>query len=208
MSRIFLRTVLLSIGVLIITTAFLAFERGSVSLGVVNRAFADTAFILIGISFSLSSLSHFWQFFHATIVYRKDIGLAGFAFVVAHTIVSLWFLPNRFPFPQYYLAQENILSFSFAVSALVIYSVMTAISNKAATRLLGGTLWKYLLRLGYVAYIYTILHFGLKVFGRENLAPSTIFLFVFGFIVLSLRIALWIAQTRGIKEVNGPPPQL
>ena len=208
MSRIVFHTILISLGVFLFTVFYLFLERGAFSLGVVNRAFAHTALILIGISFALSSMCYFWNFLDSKIVYRKDIGLSGFAFAMAHGIISFWFLPNRFPFPEYYLASENILSFIFAVSALFIYVIMAAISNRFATHLLGGMLWRYLLRLGYVAYIYTILHFALQEYEkwtnwfahREALTPpSGLFLFLFGMVVLLLRIALWVALLRKAK---------
>lgn len=200
---------LFSLGVFLFTTLYVSLERGAFTLGVVNKASAHTAFILIGISFALSSICYFWNFLDSKIVYRKDIGLSGFAFAMAHGIISFWFLPNRFPFPEYYLASENILSFIFAVSALLIYAVMAAISNHFATHILGGVLWRYLLRLGYVAYVYTILHFALQEYEewigwfahRETvIPPSSFFLFLFGMLIILLRISLWIALLRKAKE--------
>lgn len=216
MSRIIVHTILFSLFVLLVSGAYLTLERGAFSLGVVNRAFAHAAFYLIGISFALSSLAHFWHVFSATIVYRKDIGLAGFAFAMAHSVVSLWFLPDRFPYPEYYLASENILSFAFAASALLIYAVMAAISNHFATHLLGGTIWRYLLRLGYVAYVYTVLHFGLKEYphwiewftNRDHLFPhASFFLFLFGVLVILLRLSIWISQMQGTKKIESSPQQ-
>ena len=50
--------------------------------GVLNKSVADTAVVLIGLSMILSGVSYFWKSFASKIVYRKHLGLIGFAFAV------------------------------------------------------------------------------------------------------------------------------
>src|SRR5438128_2547173 len=65
----------------------------NLSTTLISQAAADTAIILIGLSFVLSGLSHFWPFFRRFIGYRRFMGISGFSFAASHAILSFWFLP-------------------------------------------------------------------------------------------------------------------
>lgn len=175
----------------------------TVNVRVFNRVFADVGLILIGLSLILSSVCYFWNFADRYIVYRKHLGLVGFAYIFTHGILSLFFMSNLFPFPQYYLASTNIIPFVFAVLSMGIFIFMTAISNKYAIVELGGKRWRMLMRIGIVAYAFGILHFGMKgTFywmswfageGESLTPPMSLLVFLFGSIVVLLRGSLSVA---------------
>ena len=173
----------------------------------VNQVVGNVSFILIGISFILSSVCYFWNFADKYFIYRKHIGLVGFTYAVIHTALSI-IATNRFaPFPKFFLTPDNIVPFVSAVIAMVIYTIMTAISNRYAIQELGGKNWRLALRTGYIAYIFTIIHAGLKAYpkwldwfsGENILPPFSLIVICFATLVIVLRIALWISL---MKKAN------
>lgn len=202
LTKLWLNTAVFSIFIFLLGSLYLFARRGSYDLYISNKVLAVTAMILIGFSFALSGLCFFWDFADTKIIYRKYLGLSGFAFALVHITVSLFFLPDRFPFPEHYLEKSNLWSFSFGVSALIIFAMMAAISNRYALHELGGKLWRALLRIGYIAYAFTIIHFGIlkyqgwlkwfKTF-EPALPPLSLLAVVFSAAVIVLRLALWLA---------------
>ena len=56
--------------------------------GELNKSAADTAVVLMGLSMLLSSICYFWNSFDWAIIYRKYLGLIGFAFAIAHLLLT------------------------------------------------------------------------------------------------------------------------
>lgn len=179
-----------------------------------NKAAADTAMILIGLSFALSSLCYFWDLVDTKIVYRKYLGLAGFAFGLGHAAMSLVFylylkprgyetnpifiLDHQWDFGSFVIS--NLYAFASAVIALLIFAMMAVISNQYAIVELGGVWWRRLLRVGYLAYIFATLHFLIKnipewkaMFTAGIITPPPLNFAIFLLVctVITLRLALW-----------------
>jgi DMSO/TMAO reductase YedYZ heme-binding membrane subunit len=182
---------------------YLFLREGVYDLAIANKAFASEAMILIGLSFALSGICYFFNFADTKIAYRKHLGVLGFSLAATHGIISLFFLPNLFPFPQYYATY--FASFLFAIAALMILTVMAAVSNTIAIRALGGPLWREILRTGYVAYILSMLHFGMKskhiwlrwiADKHPLLPPLSLLVFLFAVGVLILRVLLEVSLRR------------
>lgn len=163
-----------------------------------NKSVADTAVVLIGLSMLISSLCYFWNAWDWSIVYRKYLGLVGFAYAVAHLLLS-WgpflALTNAATWQQgrMWPALTGLL-------ALIIFAIMAAISNAFSARLLGGRNWRYVLRTGYVALILVWFHVVLLKSARwlnwyqEGMKTfPALSLVVTGFIVLvvAMRLLLW-----------------
>lgn len=211
-NRLIIDISIYSVIIFIIVALYYFVQQGTFTYRIANRAIADVGMLLIGLSMALSAICYFWDFADAFIMYRKQLGLAGFAFALAHSILSLFFMPKFFPFPSYYLAESNLLPFISALIALVIYTAMALISNRFAMQKLGGKLWKGILRVGYIAYFFTILHFGLKGYpywlnwfsGKsDNIFPSFgLIVFLFGIVVLVLRIMLWFSAQNKKKAAT------
>ncbi|MBI4096956.1 MAG: hypothetical protein HY428_00880 [Candidatus Levybacteria bacterium] len=189
---------------------YLFASEGYIDRTILNRAHADTAVFLIGLSFAFSGICYFWNFADKYFIYRKYLGLSGFAFALSHVAITILLLNDVFPFPSYYQIHENVPAFILGVYAILIYAFMAAISNKFASHLFGGPLWRSFLRLGYIAYVFTILHFALKSYpswltwiskGSFSLPPITLPLTIFGAGVILLRIAVWISQKRKKQSV-------
>lgn len=189
-----------SIFLFIILSFYTYLNWNNYNLFIANKTFADTAMFLIGISFMFSGLGHFFNY-NKYFVYRKYIGIMGFFYAFMHGIISLFLLPKIFPFPTYYLRSNNIIPFLFAFFSLVILLMMAIISNKYFIKKLGGQTWRILLRTGYIAFVFAIIHFGLKKYNSwfawlsnmNRLPPLNFIVVFFGIFVIGLRIALHIS---------------
>lgn len=176
---------------------------------ITNKAVADTAIVLIGLSMVISSLCYFWNFFDWSIAYRKHLGLIGFAFAVAHLLLS-WA-----PFLRLFATETWTAGAMWpalhGTIALTIFAIMAFVSNTIIARLLGGQIWRAILRTGYVGIIFVWLHVVLLKSGRWIIwyqngmtTPPAFSLLVTIFMtaVLMMRVALWYSQRRIKQNTN------
>lgn len=198
--RLLFNTLVFSGFIFLMGSLYLFARRGNYDLYIANKVFATTSLVLIGLSFALSGLCYFWDFVDTKIIYRKFLGLVGFAFAIVHIITTLSFLPHKFSYPDWFIA--NITSVIFAILALVILIIMAAISNRFAALELGNKRWRIILRIGYLAFVFIIIHFTLLKYQgwikwfttREPLLPPLSLLeIIFAVAVIVLRIVLFIS---------------
>lgn len=201
--HVWLETCLFSFVLYLCIGFYVFIEHRYFDLFIADKVLAFTAFILIGFSLVLSSVAYFWDFADDKIMYRKYLGLVGYFLLVIHLIILLYFLRDRFPFPDYYLASQRIIPFIFiGIPAIVIYTMMAAISNHYAIKLLGGKLWRDLLRFGFLAYFYSTLYFSISSYSEwivwyktgGGIIPSSFLMLLFGILVLMLRVAMEISH--------------
>lgn len=214
--RLWFHTFWFSGGMLLFCAWYLSITEPGTLPVLMNKALADSAMILIGLSFALSGLCYFWDFVDCLIIYRKYLGLAGFAFGLAHAVMSLvfylWWKPHGYETnPIFVLDHEwdfgtffvsNLYAFAAALVALAIFIMMAAISNRYAIEELGGIWWRRLLRVGYLAYISATLHFLIKNIPEWRamletsvmvLPPLNFMIFLLVCTVIALRLALALA---------------
>lgn len=174
-----------------------------------NKSVADVAILLIGLSMLLSSLCYFWNFVDTKIVYRKHLGLIGFAFGLTHVALSYSALLNLFKIETW---QKGVMwpIFTGAV-ATIIFTVMALISNQYAARELGGRAWRGILRTGYIAVILVWAHVVLLKSARwitwwhdgmKTPPAMSIVVTVFMTIVIVMRIALWFSLKKQAPALN------
>ncbi len=173
---------------------------------VINKSAADTAILLMGFSMLLSSLCYFWNFFDHLIVYRKHLGLIGFAFGIAHIALSFSMLTGLL---QPSTWQNGAMWPGLTgVIATVIFTVMAIVSDRNIAMLIGGKLWRPILRTGYIAVIFIWLHVVLLKSGRwitwynggmKTLPSMSLLVTIFMVIVLVMRILLEVS-IRGKKK--------
>lgn len=199
---LWLKTLGFSVILYLLITLVLFSQRHSTGADLINISTAWTAVVLIGLSMLLSAICYFWNAFDHYILFRKHIGVSGFFVAAIHVFFSLVVMRQEFPFPSYYLGEKNIVSFVFALIAFAYFAFMTSISNNYAIHEIGGHRWRKLLRIGYIAYIFTIIHFGLKGFpywlkwiqgGMKTLPSIGLVIFIFALFVPYFRIVLEIA---------------
>ncbi len=193
--------------------------RGTFNVGMANRGLGDVAIILIGLSFILSSICYFWNFADRYIIYRKQLGVVGFVYAIIHTLVIVLYLDPIITDFATYLEQTNFISYSLALSALFIYGGMVIISTNAMIHKIGGKLWRELLRVGYIAFVFSIVHyvllsypFWIRWFTERGtfLPPFGLLVSLFSILVILMRIILWIHKLTHkpiIQDVPQKNPQ-
>lgn len=169
------------------------------NLYLINKSLADTAVILIGFSFALSGIAFFTPFLKNVLVYRKQLGVIGFFTGIIHVLITVFFLSRIFPFPSYFLS--NPTPFIFSTLTVVLFTIMTVVSNFGIPQKIGGKNWRRILRTGYLGIVFLIFHFGILNFQSwlfwlrnplSDLPPMTFFLFLFFLFVLILRLFLYL----------------
>jgi len=208
--RLWGETMAYSIILFIVVSGYYFVTSGSFTEKVLNRAVGDVALLMIGLSLILSSVCYFWDFADKYIIYRKHLGLVGVGYLLFHIIFSFTF-SSYTPFPGYYFEDKRIASFIAALIATLIFFGMAIISNRHAIHEIGPARWRKLMRLGYLAFPLVLFHFGTKgmpywipwLTGKSDaLFPSFgLIVFLFGSVVILLRIALWFSTMKktGIK---------
>lgn len=198
--KLLFNTLIFSGFTFLVGSLYLFARRGNYDLFIANKVFATTSLVLIGLSFALSGLCYFWDFVDTKIIYRKFLGLVGFAFAIVHIVVTLNFLPHKFAYPDWFIVHKT--SVIFAILALFIFTGMAAISNRFTAIELGNKRWRITLRIGYLAFIFIIIHFTLlkyqgwiKWFATREpwLPPLSLLEIIFAIAVIILRIALFIS---------------
>ena len=163
-----------------------------------NKSTADTAIILMGLSMLLTSICYYWNFLDWSIIYRKYLGLIGFAFAAAHLVLS-W-EPFLSLFTTNTWQQGKMWPVLTGAVALVIFTIMAIISNTFLARKLGVILWKRILRTGYLAVTFVWLHVILLKSARwvtwyqggmKTLPSLSLLVTIFMTIVVVMRIFLW-----------------
>lgn len=166
--------------------------------GQLNKSLADTAIILMGFSMLLSSVCYFWNFLDWAIIYRKYLGLIGFAFALAHIVLS-W-TPFMSLFTMNAWQQGKMWPILMGAVALGIFGIMALVSNLYIARKLGFETWKRILRVGYGAVMLVWLHVVLLKSGRwitwyqggMKTPPSlSLLVTMFMTVVVVMRIFLW-----------------
>lgn len=203
--RMWAEMIVYSIILLIVISGYYFAQSPSFTGRTINRIFGDLALLLIGISLILSGVCYFWDFADKYIIYRKHIGLVGVGYMILHVILSI-VLPNYAPFPGYYLTDVRITSFIAALIGAVIFTLMAIASNRFTIVEIGPQLWRKLMRFGYIGFAFTLFHFGTKGMSSwlpwfmgesRSVVPSFgLIVFLFGIVVIVLRIVLWIATVK------------
>ena len=139
---------------------FLKDGAWKITLYLFNKALANAALLLVGLSMLLSSLSRLRRIGADKLVYRKYLGVVGFGLAVLHALISHRALSAKFPWPAW--ARQNWATALLGVAAFVLFAVMTAVSNRKAVERLGGAIWRRLLSsAGYAGVLLVVVHAAL-----------------------------------------------
>ncbi|MEK7658490.1 MAG: ferric reductase-like transmembrane domain-containing protein [Patescibacteria group bacterium] len=123
----------------VILSVYLFYRRGYYDLYIANKIFAGVATILLGIVLLIGPLSRIFSFPDRYVQYRKELGIVAFFLAIIHGIVSLFFLPSKFPLPKF--IETLNWSFIFGLLATIILIAIFFISNDRATTAIGREKW-------------------------------------------------------------------
>ena len=152
-------------GILFISLSlYLFFRRGYFDLYISNKIYAGVAAILLGMVLLLGPLGRLFSFADNYVHYRKELGIIAFILAVIHGVVSLFFLPARFPLSSYIGALN--WPFIFGLVATVFLIAIFFISNEKAMLMIGGKTWWRIQNWGIrIAFILVMLHVFIMKWG-------------------------------------------
>lgn len=165
----------------------------NVPLFIANKAIALSATILIGFSFLLGPLARFWpNQFVPHLPLRKHLGVFGFALAALHAVMSLILLTPAY-YPRFFSenGQLNFIgetSMLFGILAFLVFAGITVTSLPPMERYMNPAQWKFIQRLGYLAYVFVLLHVAIMGF-RGWFRPES---WQYGLASISLISALFI----------------
>ncbi|HEX7017287.1 MAG TPA: ferric reductase-like transmembrane domain-containing protein [Patescibacteria group bacterium] len=205
-TSLWLSSILFSIVIFIVSLSYIFLVAGNLNLVVLSQTTALTGGILIGLSFVLSSLSYFFDFADSKLKYRKQLGLLGYYFAVAHSLSLIYRFPTTYVenFPHWLTQLPNILG----LAAMFILTYMAIISTEAGMRL-SGTYFRPLLRTGYLAYAFLIIRAYLIegemwhqwAWSLDTWPPPRLLLTVFALNVIFWRLAMEVSLQLKKKPV-------
>lgn len=146
-------------------------------LFIANKSIAMAATILIGLSFLLGPLARFWpNQFVSQLYLRKHLGVIGFALASLHAIMSLALL-NPAYYSKFYVegGKFNLTgesSMLFGILAFLIFSAISITSLPPIERHMHPGQWKFIQKIGYLAYFFVLLHVTIMGFSGWFRADS------------------------------------
>lgn len=165
------------------------------SLLTANKSIAITSVIFIAFSLILGPIARIFHTKKSLLRLRRPAGIVGTITVFLHIILSIFFLPEKFPLDYY---KSNKVSMLVGIIAFVILLVATLVSNCKSFACLGWDKWKKIQRLSYIALGLSLLHFvmlnrlpyWLRWVKRMSpiYPPGALVCFVFGVAVIAVKI--------------------
>jgi len=162
-------------------------------LYIANKSFALSATILIGFSFLLGPLAHFWpKTFVQKLDLRKYFGTYGFALAALHAVMSLVLLSSKY-YPRLFALDGKMTAIGestmlFGIVAFVVFFAVSLASLPSVAQSMQPGEWQRTQRLGYLAYFLVLLHVALMGWGGWWKADS----WKFGLVSISLISSLFI----------------
>lgn len=186
--------IFLAITLLLSTNIYNFFYFGQITTKSIVEATAGAAALMIGISYSLSSMSFYFNFLDSKLAYRKEIGLIGYYLAVTYALLLTVTVPQK------YLTgfSKNLVSADFilGLSALGILTAMAIVSNNKIMVKVTPAVTRKILRFGYVAYFLLILRAIILerpawvnwAANLDGLPPARLIVTLFASFVIILRI--------------------
>ncbi len=134
-----------------------------IPLFIFNKAISLTSVIVIGMSFIIGPFARFWpKTFVPKLYLRKYLGVLGFGIAALHGIISLLIF-NPAYYPRFFtevgkLTFSGELSMLFGILSIFIFSSVSVTSLPSIEKDMHPKQWKFVQRLGYLAFILVLLH--------------------------------------------------
>ncbi|MBM3204788.1 hypothetical protein FJZ48_02290 [Candidatus Uhrbacteria bacterium] len=146
--------------VFILLSVYLYFRRGYYDLYIVNKIFAGTSAILLGLILLIGPGSRAFHRLGFLVQYRKELGVFAALLAFAHGLSSYFFLPTHFS--QTYFWGSGFLTFVFGLGGAIGLLFLLSISHRIAQRLFGPPRWWKMHYWGLrIVFLLTLLHVGI-----------------------------------------------
>lgn len=167
----------------------------------VNKAIAMSATIIIGLSYVLGPLARFFpKTFVPHLPLRKDLGITGFAVAAVHAVISLLLFGKAY-YPRFFLNDGKLtmageFSMLFGILAFMVFASICVTSLPDMEKRLHPAQWKLAQRMGYIAYVFVLLHAAIMGYRgwfqadawQYGMASITLISSLFIILVLLLRL--------------------
>lgn len=189
--------------IIFLILSFYIFERrGYYNLYIMNKVFAGTSLVLLCIVLLIGPLCGFSQKFTLWLTLRKELGMLSFFLALTHSIISFFFLPDKFP-PIYFFNEEPV-PFVFGLLSIILLTGIAIISNNFFMNKLGAQRWWFIQRWGArIAFVFIFLHLtimkyrgwitfftkgGSAELARPYLWPASFIVFITSVVLIGIRI--------------------
>lgn len=199
--------VVTSVTVFAALSTYLFLRRGYYNLYIANKAFGSTGLIVIGLVLLIGPLARLYQRFDPWIVYRKELGIVGFAAALTHTIISLFFLPDKFAFVSFFTftsLNRGLVPFLFGITSIIIFFILTILSVDSVIHRMDKAVWwrwqywgvriafillfLHLVAMKYPGWISWFVKGGGNELTRPFMPPGSLIAGSFGLFVLLVRL--------------------
>lgn len=141
----------------------------NIPLFIANKSVALSATVLIGLSFLLGPLARFWpNQFSPHLYLRKHLGVFGFGMAALHSLISLVLLSPAY-YPKFFSfgGRLNFIgetSMLFGILAFLIFAAVSITSLPPLEKHMHPDQWKFIQRMGYLAYVFVLAHVAIMGF--------------------------------------------
>ena len=206
-----------------VLSLYLFLRRGYYNLYIANKAFGSAGFMVIAIVLLIGPLSRLYQRFDPWIIYRKELGIVGFIAALAHTIISLFLLPDKFQLASFFKFvsfNRGLVPFLFGITSILVFCILTVMSFDTVIRRMNKEVWwRWQYRGVRIAAILLFLHLVVMKYpgwiswyakgGSDELIgpympPGSIIAGSFGLFVLLVRLV----ELTGVKIARVATPLL
>lgn len=141
----------------LLVLVYLHVQRGGgISLSVFNKSLASSGSVLLGIVFLIGPLMRYFSWGGYYVRYRKELGIVGAIFIVAHWFISQFFRGGVFGYVSYMNSLKPYVPGLIGVMLLVLLWVS---SRRRVMEWIGGRRWWAFQRWGIrIVILATTLH--------------------------------------------------
>ena len=129
-------------------------RTGTLTFGSLASDLEWTAAVLIGVSYAFGTFTFYTDFLDSKLTYRKYLGLMGYFVLLLYTVLLI--LGRSELFLQAPYDGFSALSFQLLCAVLLILCGMTLVGNNEKLSRSQPKLWRNLLRVGYMIYVFWV----------------------------------------------------
>jgi len=182
-------------------SAYIFLRRGYFDFYIANKVFAGVAFLLIAIVLLIGPLTRLYQVFDGWMMYRKELGVLAFLLALLHSVISLFLLPDHFPF-AYFI--NNAFTTILGILAVIVLAFLFTISRQKilsridhhfwwkmqfwGIRIAGTLIFFHVFLLKWSGWIQWYVKGGSSDLLRPYLPGASLIIAPFGLFVLGVRI--------------------
>ncbi|MBI2611725.1 hypothetical protein HYW54_03195 [Candidatus Gottesmanbacteria bacterium] len=150
------KSIVISLIIFFLFSIYLLLRRGYFNLYIANKVFGSSAVIIAGLTLLIGPVSKKIQNLAKFMTIRRHLGLIALLFAIIHTLVSFFFLPEKFPLSWY---GKEIVPVFFGLLALGLWLYLAYLSENERILKMGSDLWKKHLSLGgKIAFLFVFFH--------------------------------------------------